>query len=130
MPIESSSIRILHSGWNDGFTMASTDVLGPTPTKGSALPGRGLCYNNHNLTWAIDDRLIDWVYNWASQPGGLIPAAFEYVPMLWGTGSIQSWFSLAADAISAFLTIFREVTCILQHTTIYQICIDPFLWSY
>ena len=101
VPIESSSIGRSYARWSDGFTTPSTVAPEPSPTIDSALPGKGLCYNDPNLTWAFEDSPVSWVYNWATQPGGLVPAAFEYVPMLWGTGSIESWFSDATNAINA-----------------------------
>lgn len=101
VPIVSSSIGRSYARWSDGFTTPSTVVPEPSPTIDSVLSGNGLCYNDPNLTWAFEGSSVSWVYNWATQPGGLVPTAFEYVPMLWGTGSIESWFSDATNAINA-----------------------------
>ena len=46
---------------------------------------------------------ISWMYNWADEAGGDVPAGKEYVPMLWGadSGHTSNWNDEATAAIAS-----------------------------
>lgn len=90
-----------------------TPVVVTPPSNGGA-GKRGLAYNNADLTSSFTgaDSKVSWAYNWGSSTPS-IPSSFEYVPMLWGTGSDHSngWQEAATSAIakgSKHLLAFNE----------------------
>jgi Glycosyl hydrolase catalytic core/Alpha-L-arabinofuranosidase B (ABFB) domain len=74
--------------WNivDGFAGGTPPP--PPPATGKALKGFGVTrFNGVNI--ALADLAPDWTYDWAPSPaahGLLIPAATEFVPMIWSAG--------------------------------------------
>lgn len=48
-------------------------------------------------------RSISWIYNWASTPGGNVPAGKEFAAMLWGAdaGHTNTWMDDATAAIAS-----------------------------
>lgn len=48
-------------------------------------------------------RRISWIYNWASVPGGSVPAGKQFFPMLWGAdaGHTNTWMDDATAAIAS-----------------------------
>lgn len=73
-----------------------------TPNTGGSTSGKkGLSYNDASLTEAFAGKGMSWAYNWAASPDGSIVSGAEYVPLLWGLSSVDSWASAAASAISS-----------------------------
>jgi hypothetical protein len=78
-----------------------TTSTGSTTTSSSSK--RGLAYNDASLLDGFaDSNKISWAYNWGSSTSP-IPSNFEYVPMLWGTGSdfTGGWNAAATEAIAS-----------------------------
>src|SRR4051812_13271444 len=74
--VEASSIQISDASWYSRFTTFTTDVSQPTSTTDVPQPlsttnsnqsGKGLCYNDPDLTQAFKGTSVGWVYNWAGQ---------------------------------------------------------------
>jgi hypothetical protein len=78
-------------------SMATSSTRGMNPTPQANVPGspasgkKGLAYNSASLTHLFAGKGIGWAYNWAATPDGSILAGAEYVAMLWGRKSIDSW---------------------------------------
>ena len=94
------------------FTAAKESPLSSTAEKpkasSSSTPSsvgtkRGLVYNTAALTQRFESAPISWAYNWDSQPGGDIPANFNFVPMMWGPLPVHTgrWKSNADAAIAS-----------------------------
>ena len=65
---------------------------------------RGVAYNDIQYTGCFANKAkVSWAYNWGQVAGSGLSAAFEYVPMLWGTRNdfISNWVGNARAAISA-----------------------------
>ncbi|KFY03441.1 hypothetical protein V490_00187, partial [Pseudogymnoascus sp. VKM F-3557] len=81
-----------------------TPVVVIPPATGNDGPKRGIAYNNADLVSSFTgaDSKVSWAYNWGSHTPS-IPSNFEYVPMLWGTGSDYSadWNEAATAAIAS-----------------------------
>jgi hypothetical protein len=78
-----------------------TTSTGSTTT--SSTSKRGLAYNDASLLDGFaGSNKISWAYNWASSTS-TIPSNFEYVAMLWGTGSgfTSGWNAAATKAIAS-----------------------------
>ncbi|RVX68991.1 hypothetical protein B0A52_08058 [Exophiala mesophila] len=94
------------------LTMSSTPLtgVGTSSTPQASVPGsatsgkKGLSYNSASLTSLFSGKGISWVYNWAAVADGPILPGADYVAMLWGEKSIDTWSASAAAAISSGTT--------------------------
>jgi hypothetical protein len=92
---------------------SAAPVTTSTGSTTSSSSKRGLAYNDASLlTSFASSNKISWAYNWGSTTSS-IPSNFEYVPLLWGTGSsfTSGWNAAATKAIasgSTHLMSFNE----------------------
>lgn len=76
----------------------------PVPSTPATITGgkRGIAYNNADYLKAFTgSSSVSWCYNWGGNTHD-VPESFEFVPMLWGTGShANNWERFADTAIAA-----------------------------
>ncbi|GAA5879947.1 hypothetical protein JCM1840_006940 [Sporobolomyces johnsonii] len=95
-------------------TLSASDTTSSTAAASTAtatatfsVKKKGVGYNTLSLTDALD---IGWLYDWASTPGGTVPAGLEFVPMLWGAET-GDWMTVAQEAVdngAKYLLGFNE----------------------
>ena len=84
-------------------TASSAGSSTPTGSSGgSSGSKRGLVYNNAALTEAFAGKGMSWAYNWGNAAGGSLASGLEYVPQLWGKGSVGSWNPSGAKSLLSF----------------------------
>ncbi|GAA5886412.1 hypothetical protein JCM5296_001898 [Sporobolomyces johnsonii] len=88
----SESTTTLSASETTPSTAAATTA---TATATFSVKKKGVGYNTLSLTDALD---IGWLYDWASTPGGTVPAGLEFVPMLWGAET-GDWMTIAQEAV-------------------------------
>ncbi|KAJ5094837.1 hypothetical protein N7456_010698 [Penicillium angulare] len=81
---------------------APTQIRPAIVQRRSSSSKRGAAYNDASLVSILagSDNTISWAYNWGSESDGTIPSGVEYIPMLWGTDSIDGWTSAVKTALS------------------------------
>ncbi|KAJ5266468.1 hypothetical protein N7478_009276 [Penicillium angulare] len=81
---------------------APAQIRPPTVQRRSSSSKRGAAYNDASLVSILagSSETISWAYNWGSESDGTIPSGVEYIPMLWGTDSIDGWTSAVKTALS------------------------------
>lgn len=86
-------------------TSSTPQASVPGSVPGSTTSGKkGLSYNSASLTSLFSGKGISWAYNWAAAADGPILPGAEYVAMLWGEKSINTWSASAAAAIASGTT--------------------------
>jgi putative glycosyl hydrolase len=84
------------------FAAAPADAAQATKKGVSALDTNG-------VTAALDDVLAGWFYTWASNKQGVTaPSGVEFVPMIWGPGSVNDGQLNEAKALGTTLLAFNE----------------------
>ncbi|OHV36110.1 RNA polymerase [Pseudofrankia sp. EUN1h] len=87
----------------------STAAPSPAPpAAGSARKGTSI-WNFGGLQKALGDVGVSWYYNWAAAPGNVTaPAGVQFVPMIWGAGSVTTTTLRQASAQGDTLLGFNE----------------------
>ncbi|EHA22145.1 hypothetical protein ASPNIDRAFT_125691, partial [Aspergillus niger ATCC 1015] len=63
---------------------------------------RGAAYNDASLVRTLANSKsgsMSWSYNWDMKKNGNMPSGVEFVPMLWGTDSVDDWDSAVKTAL-------------------------------
>ncbi|BGP39137.1 hypothetical protein JCM10449v2_003075 [Rhodotorula kratochvilovae] len=89
------------SSSGDPQPSSTSAASSPASTSSSNGCRKGVGYNDAKYTTNLD---ICWAYNWASTGGDGIRDGAMYVPMLWGTKSLDGWTDNANAAIKAGAT--------------------------
>ncbi|MEU6201753.1 glycosyl hydrolase [Streptomyces sp. NPDC047061] len=103
-----TGLTVAFQGTGSDSTTTST-AAGPAPAVApSARKGVGLNSVN-GASEALAASGVSWYYNWASSTGGVVrPAGVEYVPMLWGPGSVTEAELRRAGQEGTELLAFNE----------------------
>lgn len=85
-------------------------VLGATPAGSAQATGKGVSAANFaGVTTALADVRAGWYYTWASNTQGITaPPGVEFVPMIWGPGSVTDAELNQAKALGTTLLGFNE----------------------
>lgn len=96
-PVEAAAVSTPASAATASATKASSSSV-----KSSSGSKRGLPYNDASFTDPFAGSKVSWAYNWGHASSGLDESKFEFVPQLWGTGSLftTGWKDDASSAIS------------------------------
>lgn len=119
------------------YVAASSAASTSSSSSGSK---RGLSYNDASYTELFSGYdALTWAYNWASTADGSVESSLEYVPLLWGSASYDTWSANAQSAIdsgSSHLLAFNEPDMTSQAdmsvsdaVTGYQTYMNPFSGS-
>lgn len=60
---------------------------------------KGIAYNDATKVGLFSDET--WAYNWDKSVNGNLPAHVEYVPMLWGSKTVDGWDAAVEKALSS-----------------------------
>jgi RNA polymerase sigma factor (sigma-70 family) len=71
-------------------TAAAGPVAAPPIAAQSAKKGASLWSSFGGSSQALNDVKASWFYNWSADRGGVTAPAAEFVPMIWGSGSVNT----------------------------------------
>jgi hypothetical protein len=85
-------------------------VLGTVPAPAAQATKKGVsALAGNGVTTALSDVRAGWFYTWASNTQGVsAPAGVEFVPMIWGPGSVTDTQLNEAKALGTTLLGFNE----------------------
>jgi hypothetical protein len=85
-------------------------VLGAVPAAAAQAGGKGVSAHDFaGVTAALADVRAGWYYTWASNTQGITaPPGVEFVPMIWGPGSVTDAELNQAKALGTTLLAFNE----------------------
>ncbi|MFC9253475.1 glycoside hydrolase family protein [Amycolatopsis thailandensis] len=92
------------------LVLLATFALSPAATAELVASKKGVSVNTvAGVNEALRDVHASWFYNWASDPQGVAkPAGTEFVPMIWGAGSVTPQNLATAKAQGSTLLGFNE----------------------
>lgn len=108
--------------------LLAASVLGTAPAAGAQTAKKGVsALNTGGVTAALADVRAGWYYTWASNTQGIAaPPGVEFVPMIWGPGSVTDAELNQAKALGTTLLGFNEPDMAGQATMSVEQALD--LW--
>jgi putative glycosyl hydrolase len=89
-------------------TTKSTPAQGTTLSRATSGKKGAALWRTPGISSALRDSGASWFYNWSNQRDGVSAPGVEFVPMIWGAGSVTAGNLAAAKADGRALLGFNE----------------------